>query len=90
MPLVNVRAQRTFCRLGTYAEFLKTNTWIAAVHQETDNEVRLLLSPPGFQTPVTLSVVFDPIKYTLAGAQVSRIPVMPIRAIEYKNNAADA
>ena len=58
------------CRLASYAEFLKTNTWISAVHQETDNEVHLLLSPPGFQVPVTLSVVFDPIKYTLAGAQV--------------------
>lgn len=62
-------------RLATYAEFLKANTWVAGVNQETDNEVRLLLSPPGFQRPVTLSVVFDPVKYTLAGAQLIDSPV---------------
>jgi hypothetical protein len=58
-----VLASFSFRRLASYSEFLKANTWISAVQQETDNEVRLLLGPPGFQMPVTLSVVFDPIKY---------------------------
>ncbi|CCA67318.1 hypothetical protein PIIN_01149 [Serendipita indica DSM 11827] len=56
--------------LASYSEFLKSQTSISSIHQETDNELRLSLRPPGFTQPAVLSVVFDPTTYTLATAQV--------------------
>ncbi|KAG8847730.1 hypothetical protein FRB91_011484 [Serendipita sp. 411] len=60
--------------LASYLDFLKTNTSISSIHQETENELRLLLSPLGVPQPVTLSVVFDPEKKTLASAQLFDSP----------------
>ncbi|CAG8679735.1 4584_t:CDS:2, partial [Acaulospora colombiana] len=61
--------------LASYSEFLGSYTWVSSVHQETDNELRLRLNPPDLQQPVTLSVVFDPAKCTLAGAQLIDSPI---------------
>ncbi|PVF92787.1 hypothetical protein CPB86DRAFT_160897 [Serendipita vermifera] len=68
--------------LASYSEFLASYTWVSSVHQETDNELRLRLNPPGLQQPVTLSVVFDPAKCTLAGAQVSRFSLLYLNFID--------
>ncbi|KAG8815621.1 hypothetical protein FRC17_000642, partial [Serendipita sp. 399] len=55
--------------LVSYTDFLKTSTNISSIHQETENELRLVLNPPGVPQAVTLSVVFDPARKTLASAQ---------------------